>query len=133
MTRDRERLEALVDLFLLVGEYTLVERVQRFLIVQLRNMGEECTHLVPSALGKLVGIFILQGDYAKAQPIAEEALSLCSIIHGEDSLETAEQLHNLAGLAHCQYVLSDALPLYQQVLDIKSRLLPPGHEEVNTF
>ena len=128
VTRDLQRLKAFSDFFLLVNEWDLMEQIQRFLINLLRTMGTEYQGDVAEQLAKLVHVFVFRGEYSKALPIAKEALSLSIFIHGETSMETAEQVHNMAGIFHCQYILGDALPLYKRELDIKRALLPAGHE-----
>ena len=98
VTRDIQRLQAFSDFFLLVNEWDLMEQIQRFLINLLRTMGPDYQSDVAESLAKLVQIFVFRGEYAKALPIAKEALSLSIFIHGENSMETAEQVHNMAGI-----------------------------------
>jgi hypothetical protein len=106
-----------------------MEKIQKFHIAQLRSLGPSREGDLSIALGKMTQIFVLRREYAKALPVAEEALSLCLNVHGECSMQTAAQLYNMAGLFHCQYMLQDALPLYERVLNIKRSLLPLDHEE----
>ena len=106
-----------------------MEKIQKFHIAQLRSHGAHKEGELSLAMAKMVNIFVFRREYAKALPVAEEALALCIKFHGESSLQTAAQLYNMAGLFHCQYMLHDSVPLYEQALSIKRIHLPYEHEE----
>lgn len=129
-SKDVERLQTLNDLFLLTKEYALMEKVQEFIIFHLRYKGVEGQSELAEALAAMSNIQIARGEYAKAQPLVQEALEISVKNFGECHLETAVHLNNMAGLLHCQYMLEDALVLYKQVLAIRTALLPPGHQSI---
>jgi len=106
-----------------------MEKIQKYHIAQLRGHGESKEGELAVALGRMVNIFVFRREYAKALPVAEEALSICIKFNGEMSMEAAAQLYNMAGLFYCQYMLGDALPLYERALTIKLSHLAPEHEE----
>jgi hypothetical protein len=60
-SRDLNRLDAFNDLFLLVSEFELMEKIQRFLIAQLRSLGDTKLHELSLALGKMVNICMYRG------------------------------------------------------------------------
>ena len=69
-----------------------MEKIQKYQIAQLRALGSSKLGDLAAALGRMVNVFVLRGEYSKALPVVEEALSLSLDFHGENSHETAAQV-----------------------------------------
>jgi len=73
-----------------------------------------------------------QGRYAEAASAAQEALLLCEAVRGENHLDVATILDDLAFLYVIQIDYADALPLYERALSIREAALGEDHLEVAT-
>ncbi len=67
------------------------------------------------------------GQYAKALPLAQEALTIRQKIFPEVHTEVAASLNNLASLYRSQGEYAAALPLYQKALAIHEQVLGTQH------
>ncbi len=68
-----------------------------------------------------------QGKYNEAIPLAEQALAILKKVLGENHLNTATSLNNLAGLYEFQGRYAEAEPLYKEALAIYKQQLGDNH------
>ncbi|MDJ0899137.1 MAG: tetratricopeptide repeat protein [Xenococcus sp. MO_188.B8] len=73
-----------------------------------------------------------QGIYNQAEQWREKSLQTCRNRLGEEHLDVATSLNNLAELYYSQGRYSDAEPLYQEALDLRLKLLGKEHPDVAT-
>src|SRR5262249_39116397 len=78
------------------------------------------------------GLYENRGDYAKAEPLYQQALGIREKALGPAHPEVATSLNNLAGLYHAKGDYTKAEPLYQRALRIKEKGLGPAHPSVAT-
>ena len=74
-----------------------------------------------------------QGRYAEALPIAERALALARVAHGEEHTAVGQSLNSLAVVYHSQGRTAEAASFYKRSLAIYERALGPGHPSVGTM
>jgi len=67
------------------------------------------------------------GEYAKAEPLYQEALRIKQKLFGAEDPSTATSINNLAGLYQDMGEYAKAQPLYQEALRIKQKALGPEH------
>ena len=67
------------------------------------------------------------GEYAKAEPLYQEALRICQKVLGPEHPYTALCLNNLAGLYWDMSEYAKAEPLLQEALRIRQKVLGPEH------
>ena len=72
------------------------------------------------------------GDYAKAEPLFQEALRIRQKFLGPEHPETATSLHNLGELYKAMGEYAKAEPLLQEALRIRQKFLGPEHPETAT-
>jgi CHAT domain-containing protein/Tfp pilus assembly protein PilF len=70
------------------------------------------------------------GQYADAEKLARQALSICERRFGQNSFDCAWALNYLAAVQMKQGRYSEAIPLYQRELAISEKALGPDHPEV---
>ncbi|MEG5198196.1 CHAT domain-containing tetratricopeptide repeat protein [Microcoleus sp. A6-C5] len=83
-------------------------------------------------LNEQVGQLYNQGKYSEAIPLAERALTIRRKVLGQEHLDVARSLNNLALLYKSQGRYSEAEPLYRQALEMRKRLLRDNHPDVAT-
>jgi CHAT domain-containing protein/tetratricopeptide (TPR) repeat protein len=85
-----------------------------------------------SQLNQQVRKLYEQGRYNEAIPLAERALAIRQQVLGQEHLDVATSLNNLALLYSRQGRYSEAEPLYQQALQMRKKLLGDEHRLVAT-
>jgi tetratricopeptide (TPR) repeat protein len=80
-------------------------------------------------MAALGSVYVTLGMLREAQPLLEESLRIREELCGEDSLETAESLHNLATLRFANFDFSETKRLLKRALAIRSELLAPTHPD----
>ena len=86
--------------------------------------------LFRSSLNNLAELYQLIGDYAKAEPLYQQALQIVNKALGPEHPDTATSLHNLALLYAAMGAYEKAEPLCQQALQIWQKALGPDHPHV---
>jgi tetratricopeptide (TPR) repeat protein len=109
---------------------------------QLLAHGQACTALIEQWQMKLiegahllhnVGWYLFErADYQEAQRYYEKAVAMKREVFGEESLDTAASLNNLALVYDAQGKYDDALSLYEHVLGIKRKALGEQHIGITT-
>ena len=69
------------------------------------------------------------GEYAKAEPLYQEALRIRQKVLGPEHPDTATSLNNLAVLYQDMGEYAKAEPLYQEALRIRQKVLGPEHPD----
>jgi tetratricopeptide (TPR) repeat protein len=69
------------------------------------------------------------GDYAKAEPLLQEALGIQRKVLGPEHPDTANSLNNLGLLYKDTGDYAKAEPLYQEALRIRQKVLEPEHPD----
>ena len=82
------------------------------------------------SLSNLGDLYRLAGNYAKAEPLLQQALEIYSRTLSQDHPYFAASLDSLASLYHQTGDYARAEPLYRQVLESKKRTLGNEHPEV---
>jgi tetratricopeptide (TPR) repeat protein len=72
------------------------------------------------------------GEYAKAEPLYQEALRICQKVLGPEHPGTALSLYNLGSLYQSMGGYTKAEPLYQEALRIRQKALGPEHPDTAT-
>ena len=72
------------------------------------------------------------GEYAKAEPLYQEALRICRKVLGPEHPGTALSLYNLGSLYQSMGQYAKAEPLYQEALRIRQKVLGPEHPDTAT-
>ena len=72
------------------------------------------------------------GEYAKAEPLLQEALRIRQKVLGPEHPDTATSLNNLAALYQAMGEYAKAEPLYQEALRIRQKVLGPEHPDTAT-
>ncbi|HEY5949349.1 MAG TPA: serine/threonine-protein kinase [Kofleriaceae bacterium] len=75
----------------------------------------------------LVGILQRRGDLPKAEAIAREIVDSLRARKETESRDYANALEDLAASILAQMRHKEALPLHQEVLALREKILPPGH------
>jgi CHAT domain-containing protein len=71
----------------------------------------------------------LQGNYAQAEPLFRESLELRQRLLGENNIETASSVDNLAGAYQSMKDYARAEPLFRKALAIKRHALGENHPQ----
>lgn len=66
-----------------------------------------------------------------AEPLLKRALAIHIAVYGENSILTAESLHNLGWFFHAHGFLTEAEPLLRRALAIREALLAPNHLDIS--
>ena len=74
-----------------------------------------------SSLNNLAALYQAMGDYAKAEPLYQEALRIRQKVLGPEHPDTATSLNNLAELYQEMGEYAKAEPLYQEALRIREK------------
>ena len=69
------------------------------------------------------------GEYAKAEPLYQEALRIWQKVLGPEHPDTATSLNNLAVLYQAMGEYAKAEPLLQEALRIRQKVLGPEHPD----
>src|SRR6516225_2644300 len=85
------------------------------------------------SLNDLALLYQAMGNYAKAEPLLEEALVIRQKVLGREHPDTAASLNNLALLYYATGKYAQAEPLYQQTLEISKKMLGPEHPTTATI
>ena len=72
------------------------------------------------------------GEYAKAEPLFQEALRIRQKVLGPEHPDTATSLNNLAVLYQDMGEYAKAEPLFQEALRIRQKVLGPEHPDTAT-
>ena len=72
------------------------------------------------------------GEYAKAEPLLQEALRIRQKVLGPEHPDTAKSLNNLAALYQDMGEYAKAEPLYQEALRIRQKVLGSEHPDTAT-
>ena len=72
------------------------------------------------------------GEYAKAEPLYQEALQIWQKVLGPEHPDTATSLNNLAELYKRMGEYAKAEPLFQEALRIRRKVLGPEHPDTAT-
>lgn len=83
-------------------------------------------------LNAKVTVFFQAGKYSEAMPLAMQCAELRKKILGDDQLDYANSLANVASLYLAMGDYAKALPLYQQALEIDKKALNEEHPEYAT-
>jgi tetratricopeptide (TPR) repeat protein len=97
---------------------TLIGTVQRY-----RSRQTPC-------LNNLALLYFTRGQYAKAEPLYQRALSIWEKALGREHPDVANSLHNLALLYKTQGQYAKAERLYERALAIREKALGPEHPGV---
>ena len=81
------------------------------------------------SLNNLAALYQAMGEYAKAEPLFQEALRIRQKILGPEHPETAISLNNLGALYWTMGEYAKAEPLYQEALRIRQKILAPWHPD----
>ena len=74
-------------------------------------------------------LYQAMGEYAKAEPLFQEALRIRQKVLGPEHPDTAQSLNNLAELYQDMGEYAKAEPLYQEALRIRQKVLGPEHPD----
>ena len=77
-------------------------------------------------------LYQAMGEYAKAEPLYQEALRIWQKVLGPEHPDTATSLNNLAVLYQAMGEYAKAEPLYQEALRIRQKVLGPEHPDTAT-
>ncbi|MBI2827574.1 MAG: tetratricopeptide repeat protein [Planctomycetia bacterium] len=87
----------------------------------------------PAVQAKLMAVigsvYVTLGMVHEAEPLLEQSLRLRERLHGEEHLETAESLHDLASLRFANFDFTDTKRLLRRALAIRTKLLGPAHAD----
>ncbi|NEO41912.1 MAG: tetratricopeptide repeat protein [Moorea sp. SIOASIH] len=120
------------------GTYTVIvttdkpEERGRYRLSGREASAEELSLTEASQLNQQVEELYQQGKYSEAIPLAEKALEIRQEIWGEDHLDVATSLNNLALLYQSQGRYPEAEPLYEQALALTKKLFGQDHPDVAT-
>ncbi|MEO8188454.1 MAG: CHAT domain-containing tetratricopeptide repeat protein, partial [Burkholderiaceae bacterium] len=87
-------------------------------------------HDVATSLGSLAALYHSQGQFGKAEPLAQRALAIMEEKLGPDNPDVARSLNNLASIYSAQAQYEQAEPLYMRSLVIWEKSLGGEHPEV---
>jgi tetratricopeptide (TPR) repeat protein len=76
---------------------------------------------IATRFNHLASIYKSQGQYAKAEPLYQQALELRKRLLGHEHLSVTQSLSNLAYLYESQGRFAEAEPLSQQALELSKR------------
>ena len=85
------------------------------------------------SLTNLAGLYLSQGQYAQAKPIAKRALAIYEESVGPIHRHVATGLYTLALLYKAEGLYAQAEPLFIDALKIRERTLGPDHPDVATI
>jgi tetratricopeptide (TPR) repeat protein len=80
-----------------------------------------------TSLHELALLYRAMGEYTKAEPLFQNALSIYRRLLGDEHPNTATVLNSLAFLYQAMGEYAKAEPLYQQALRIRQKVLGPEH------
>ncbi|HKE30914.1 MAG TPA: tetratricopeptide repeat protein [Candidatus Angelobacter sp.] len=117
------------------GENVDSTRLSRIFVSYLDNLhrftASSSNQLVDAtALNALATELLNQGDYARAEPLYRNALTIREKILGQEDLHVAVSINNLAVLLKRKGDYAGARDLYRQALAIREKLLGPDHPDV---
>ncbi len=120
-----------------IPETPTQEQIQAVTIAipHLSNVATELTQYIDddNLIWSYVGLgsfYRGQGLYSQAEQWLEQCLNSCRERLGEDHLDVATSLNNLAELYRSQGRYTEAEPLYLQALELRKRLLGSDHTDV---
>jgi len=87
---------------------------------------------VARVLGNLASLYQAQGDYGRAEPLLQRALTIDAKALGPEHPDVASALAGLALLYNAQGDYGRAAPLFQRSLAIAEKALGPEHPDVAT-
>jgi len=77
-------------------------------------------------------LYTAMGEYAKAEPLLQEALRICQKVLGPEHPDTVTSLNDLAVLYWRMGEYEKARPLYQEALEICRKVFGPEHPHTAT-
>jgi len=78
-------------------------------------------------------LYLEVGEYAKAEPLLQEALRIRQKVLGSEHPDTANSLNNLAGLYQVMGEYAKAEPLQREAIQIYQKALGPEHSDTATM
>ena len=87
---------------------------------------------VATTLNNLAGLYENMGNYKKALPLYERALTIREKVLEPEHPDVASSLNNIAALYCDMGYYKKALPLFQRALTIRENVLGPEHPDVAT-
>ncbi|MDM8559546.1 tetratricopeptide repeat protein [Candidatus Parabeggiatoa sp. HSG14] len=82
-----------------------------------------------TSLNNLAALYRSMGDYARAEPLYQQALAIMKTVLGENHPYTATSLNNLAVMYYSMGDYARAEPLYQQASEIWKTALGENHPD----
>lgn len=114
-----------------VKNYQEAKQQLHFYLTQLAQQKNEVGSLALAELyDKIAYSLSFLGKYQEAMPYAEKVLAIRKQVLGEEDLQSANSLSNLADLYYYQSSYFKALPLYQKALVIREEQLGENHPDV---
>ena len=90
-----------------------------------------CTRRNPyDEINDRIIVLFQQGQYAEAEKLAKEALTMTKEKFGKDHLKVATSLDSLAMIYFTQGKYAQTEPLYKEILTIREKTLGPNHADV---
>ncbi len=112
------------------GDHAATEALVQEVLPQLRGRDYH-QHMLCQALNSLGGSLFRRGEYAAAEPVVREALTIAQSMGLADSWQTVQALMvNLAGILSAQEQYVEAEPLVREALRLRRATLPPGHAQI---
>jgi tetratricopeptide (TPR) repeat protein len=117
-----------------LGESAEAERLAQRSVAMIEEVtgGTEMEVLQVQSLGMLAEIYRMQGRYAEAEPLYQQALAIKKKVLGPEHPDMAMTLNNLAVLYKSAGKYAKAEPLYRHALAIFEAALGPTHPKAIT-
>ena len=118
------------DAFAGLGKAEDAASVYRQSLAEFRQLGHPKGQAV--LLNRLAGLYETMADYARAEPLYQQALEIRKDVLGEQHPSYTTSLNNLAYLYDSMGDYARAEPLYQQALKIRKEVLGEQHPDYAT-
>lgn len=126
---NRQYADAYAKIAWRMGRYPEAVQIRETALQQVRDAGQQGTENHAKALNNLAGLYHAQGDYARAKPLYEQALSIRRRVLGNDHPDTAGSLNNLTSLYKTRGDFARAKPMYDEALSIYRRVFGNDHPD----